>query len=441
MASIPTDRPTGRSSTAQRRATMGAFVGTAIEWYDFFIFGTAAALVFGKVFYPQAADGAALMASFATFWVGFLARPLGGIIFGHFGDKIGRKNTLIITLMLMGLATALIGVLPGYASIGVAAPVLLIALRALQGIAVGGEWGGAVLLATEHASEEHKGRAGTWVQQGSPAGSVLATVAFLLVGQLPTEAFLSWGWRIPFLFSAVLVIVGLVIRAKVEESKAFTEAKSTQQVAKVPVVEVFRIARKAVLLGVVASILGISAAYFSNTFLLAWTTGALKMDRQVILNILLATSILQFIWQPVAARIAERIGALKLMLGALAFALLMIVPLFLAILSGNIAFLAVMMILNILGGSAYYALLASTLAGAFPVNVRYTGVSVAYQLCATIIGGSTPLIAQALLLGVGPWGVAVFYGVLVAATALGVWSLSRHQSRTEQAGTPAAVGL
>ena len=435
MAMIPADR-----STAQRRATLGAFVGTAIEWYDFYIFGTAAALVFSKVFYPQAADGAALMASFATFWVGFLARPLGGIIFGHFGDRIGRKNTLIITLMLMGIATALIGVLPGYASIGIAAPILLIVLRALQGIAVGGEWGGAVLLATENASEQDKGRAGTWVQQGSPAGSILATLAFLLVGLLPNEAFLAWGWRIPFLFSAVLVVVGLIIRAKVEESAAFTEAKANQQVAEVPVVTVFRVARKAVMLGVVASILGISAAYFGNTFLLAWTTGELKMDRQVILNIFLATAIVQFVWQPLAARLAERIGVLRLMIGALGLALLMIVPLFLALLSGNIVFLAIMMVLNVLGGSAYYALLASTLAAAFPINVRYTGVSVAYQLCATIIGGSTPLVAQALLVGAGPWSVAAFYAALVLATATGVVALHRQRAKSVPVDSPAIVG-
>ncbi|MDR6436701.1 MFS family permease [Paenarthrobacter nicotinovorans] len=435
MAKIPADR-----TTAQRRATLGAFVGTAIEWYDFYIFGTAAALVFSKVFYPQAAEGAALMASFATFWVGFLARPLGGIIFGHFGDKIGRKNTLIITLMLMGIATAMIGVLPGYASIGIAAPVLLILLRALQGIAVGGEWGGAVLLATENASEQNKGRAGTWVQQGSPAGSILATLAFLLVGLLPNEQFLSWGWRIPFLFSAVLVVVGLVIRAKVEESAAFTEAKARRKVAEVPVVTVFRVARTAVMLGVLASILGISSAYFGNTFLLAWTTGQLKMDRQVILNIFLATAILQFIWQPMAARIAERIGVLKLMLGALGLALLMIVPLFLALLSGNIVFLATMMVLNVFGGSAYYALLASTLAAAFPIHVRYTGVSVAYQLCATIIGGSTPLVAQALLVGTGPWSVAAFYALLVIATATGVVALERYRLKSLPVDSPAMIG-
>ncbi|WP_136611081.1 MFS transporter [Sinomonas albida] len=434
MDRVPAD------ARAQRRATVGAFVGTAIEWYDFYVFGTAAALVFGKVFYPGAAPGAALMASFATFWVGFLARPVGGLVFGHFGDRFGRKKTLIVTLLLMGSATALIGVLPGYAAIGAAAPVLLIVLRAVQGLAVGGEWGGAVLLATEHAPEGRKGRAGSWVQQGSPAGSILATVAFIAVGALPTEAFLSWGWRIPFLFSAVLVIVGLAIRAKVEEPAGFAALKAAHAVAKVPMVEVFRVAPLAVLLGIVASILGISAAYFNNTFLLAWTTGELGMDRQVILDILLATAVLQFIWQPLAARLAEKTGVLRLMFIALAYALVAVVPLFLAILSGNTLFLAVMMCLNILGGSAYYALLATMLAEAFPVNVRYTGVSVAYQFCATLIGGSTPLLAQAILVGQGPWGVAAFYAALIIATAAGVWGLSRRlPASADRAEAPAVA--
>ena len=430
--------PSTPPAAAQRRATIAAFVGTAIEWYDFYIFGTAAALVFGKVFYPEVAAGAGLMASFATFWVGFLARPIGGLVFGHFGDKFGRKNTLVVTLLMMGIATALIGVLPGYAQIGVAAPVLLILLRAVQGLAVGGEWGGAVLMATENAPKKKRGLAGTWVQQGSPAGSILATVMFLAVGTLPTDAFMAWGWRIPFLASAVLVVVGLVVRLAVEESAAFEKAKETRQTVRVPVAEVFRLAPAAVFLGVAASILGISAAYFSNTFLLAWTTGQLGMDRQLILNILLLTAILQFLWQPLAAVIAQRTGALAVMLGALGLALVLVVPLFLAVLSGNLAVLAVVMCLNVFGGSAYYALLATSLAEAFPVSVRYTGVSVAYQLCATLIGGSTPLIAQAVLGGIGPWGVAAFYAALIVATAAGVWGLARVSRRTAAADDGAA---
>ncbi|MFD5655854.1 MFS transporter [Streptomyces hirsutus] len=416
-----------QQTSRQRRSTLGAFVGTAIEWYDFYIFGTAAALVFGKVFYPGIAPSAALMASFATFWVGFLARPIGGIVFGHFGDRLGRKNTLVITLVMMGAATTLIGVLPGYATIGTAAPILLIVLRACQGIAVGGEWGGAVLLATENAPEEKKGMAGTWVQQGSPAGAILATVMFLAVGALPTEQFLSWGWRIPFLLSAVLVLVGLVIRLKVEESEDFVRSRDRQQVVKVPVVEVFRTSSGIVWLGVAASIIGISLAYFTNTFLLAWTTTELGMPRQTMLNLLLAMAVLQFFWQPFAAKIAARIGTARLMIGGLTATALLVVPLFLAITSRNPVLLALPLALTILGGSAYYAMLASFLSSAFPAHVRYTGVSVAYQLCATLIGGSTPLIAQWILdsSGGSPWGVAAFYTALLIATILGVWGLSR----------------
>jgi MFS family permease len=418
---------TAAQAARQRRSTMGAFVGTAIEWYDFFIFGTAAALVFGQVFYPGAAPAAALMASFATFWVGFLARPIGGMIFGHFGDKLGRKNVLVITLLMMGTATALIGLLPGYGAIGIWAPILLIALRALQGIAVGGEWGGAVLLATENATEKKKGLAGAWVQQGSPAGSILATVMFMIVGSLPNQDFLTWGWRIPFLLSAVLVIVGLVIRMKVEESQDFIETRESHAVVKTPLVEVFRIAPGIVFLGIAASIMGISLAYFTNTFLLAWTTGTLGINRQAMLNVLLGMAILQFAWQPIAAVLAEKIGTTKIMLWGLALCVVMAVPFFLAINSANPVSIAITLYITTIGGTAYYALLAHFLAGAFPANVRYTGVSLSYQLCATLIGGSTPLIAQWILTSSGgsPWGVAAFYATMLVATIAGVWGLNR----------------
>ncbi len=429
----------------QTRATAGAFVGTAIEWYDFYIFGTAAALVFSRVFYPDIAPGAGILASFATFWVGFLARPIGGLVFGHFGDRIGRKRVLVITLLMMGAATTLIGVLPGYATIGAAAPVLLVLLRALQGFAVGGEWGGAVLLATESAPERKKGLAGAWVQQGSPAGSILATVVFLLVGQLPDEQFLAWGWRIPFLVSALLVVVALIIRLAVRESQEFLDTKATRAVAKVPLVEVFHTVPGTVLLGIAASVLGIALAYFTNTFLLAWTTTSLGMNRQLVLNILLGMAVLQFIWQPIAALLAERIGARTVMVAGLALCLVMVVPFFLAIIAANAVGIAVTLYITALGGTAYYALLATYLASAFPTNVRYTGVSAAYQLCATLIGGSTPLIAQALLGGAGPWGVAVFYALMIAATVAGVWGLGtaarRRASRAAAvAAEPAAAG-
>lgn len=420
---------TAEQKVRQRRATTGAFVGTAIEWYDFFIFGTAAALVFGKVFYPDAAPGVGLLASFATFWVGFLARPIGGVVFGHLGDTFGRKNTLVATLFLMGTATSLIGLLPGYATIGIAAPILLVVLRACQGLAVGGEWAGATLMATESASEKKKGLAGAWVQQGSPAGSIMATLMFLLVGRLSDEAFLSWGWRVPFLFSAVLVLVGLLIRLKVEESADFVEAKERKAVVQVPVVEVFRTAPAFVWLGVAASVLGIAIAFFNNTFLLSWTTTELGMSRQTILNILLIMAVVQFIWQPLAALIAERLGAVRVMVYGLLLNLVVIVPLFLAIMSTNPVLIAVVLGISILGGCAYYAMLANFLSSAFPANVRFTGVALANGLCASLIGGSTPLIAQFILNSVGPWGVAGYYAFIAIVTLAGVWGLHRRISR------------
>lgn len=427
MTSKTPEKPGSR----QRRSMVGAFVGTAIEWYDFYIFGTAAALVFGRVFYPDIAPGAALLASFATFWVGFLMRPVGGLVFGHFGDKLGRKNVLVITLVLMGVATTLIGLLPTYAQIGVAAPVLLVVLRGLQGFAVGGEWGGAVLLSTENATAKKKGLAGAWVQQGSPAGSILASVMFLIVGTLPDEQFISWGWRIPFLISAILVIVGLIIRVKVEESPDFVKAKSAKQVVKAPVLVAVRTAPLLIGLGVFASVMGIANAYFSNTFLLAWTTGPLGIDRQLMLNILLGMAILQFVWQPIAAKIAERVGIAQVMLAGLVLNVALIVPYFLAIQAASPLWITVTLYATIIGSTAYYALLATLLASAFPAQIRYSGISLAYQLCATIFGGSTPLIAQSILNASNGsvWGVAVFYAGLLVLTIAGVWGLNRASTR------------
>ncbi len=432
---------TQAGAARQRRSTIGAFVGTAIEWYDFYIFGTAAALAFGKVFYPNVDAASALMASFATFWVGFLARPIGGAIFGHIGDRVGRKNTLVVTLVMMGTATALIGVLPTYAQIGVAAPILLIVLRALQGIAVGGEWGGAVLMATENASDKKKGFSGSWVQQGSPAGSILATLAFMAASTLPNDQFLSWGWRVPFLCSAVLVLVGLIIRLKTEESSDFLAAKKSNAIVKTPVLEVLKTSPGIVILGIAASVTAISQAYFTNTFLLAWTTGPLKIDRQTMLSILLAMSVMQFIWQPFAALLAERIGRQKVMLGGLGLALISVVPFFLAISSGNIAFIAVTLGLSIFGGSTYYSLLAMSLAAAFPANIRYTGVSLSYQLCSSVIGGSTPLIAQWILTSTGgsPWGLAFFMAMIFAITMYGVLKLNRIAIRPQHEAASASV--
>lgn len=425
------------ADTRRRRAVAGAFVGTAIEWYDFFIFGTAAALVFGPLFFPSEDPVIGLLASFATFWVGFLARPIGGIIFGHLGDRIGRKKVLVTTLMLMGIGTTAIGLLPTHDQIGVLAPILLILLRAMQGLAVGGEWAGATLMATENASEKRRTSAGMWVQQGSPAGSILATLVFLLVGTLPNDAFMSWGWRVPFLLSAVLLVVAIVIRSKVEESKDFVETKQLQQVVSVPLVHVFRVAPAAVFFGLFASTLGIASAFFQNTFLVSWWTSELGNDRQQILTLAFIMAVVQFIWQPIASLIAGKIGRTRVMYYGATLSLLVTVPYFLAILSGNLAFVGLTMFVLIIGGAGYYAMLSSFLSAAFPPNVRYTGVALANGLCAVLIGGSTPLIAQALLTTVGPWGVAVFFASISVITLVGIWGTNRSIVRAAALDNPA----
>ncbi|MBZ8178386.1 MFS transporter [Corynebacterium sp. 3HC-13] len=432
--------PSAEKTKQQRKATLGAFVGTSIEWYDFYIFGTAAALVFGKLFYPDLAAGAGLIASFATFWVGFIARPIGGLIFSHFGDRFGRKNTLVVTLLLMGAGTFAIGCLPTYSSIGIAAPILLLLLRTIQGIAVGGEWGGAVVLATEGSEHSKRGMAGAWVQQGAPMGSIAATAMFLLVGFLPDHQFLNWGWRIPFLFSAVMVFVAFYIRRQVEETPEFQEVQKQNKVSALPLKVVLKNHWKAVLAALFAPIMGIGMAFFFNTFLLSWTTGSLGMNRQSILNLLLVASIVQFLWQPVAARIAERYSIKMVMISALCATILLAPLLFWALQSGNFLALCIATLINYVTGTAYYALLPAALAAAFPPEVRYTGISTGYQLSAMIFSGSIPMMGQWILriTEENAWMVMVYYIILLAMSIAGVVALLRqaHQVRVVHQADP-----
>ncbi|MFS8146225.1 MFS transporter [Rhizobium sp. BR 249] len=434
MSTVTSNAAVLAAAEKQRRATFAAFIGTAMEWYDFFIFGTAAALAFNKVFFPTMNPDAGRLISFAILWVGFLTRPLGGAICGHLGDKYGRKNVLIGTLVLMGLASTFIGLVPNYAQIGIAAPVILVVLRALQGFAVGGEWAGAVVMATEHADDHKKNRAGAWVQQGNPVGAILSALAFVLVGRLADDDFVNWGWRIPFLVSFLLVIIGLVIRMKVEESDEFREMKDMGEAAGSPISEVFAKAPAVLAFAVMASISGISVAYFLNTFMLSWTTNSLGINRQSMLDILLITYVVQFLWQPVAAHAADKIGNAKVMIAGLAFAAVIAIPYFLAVMSADLVVIGIAQSLMMVGVCTYYAMLASFLAAAFPVRYRYTGVSLAYQLCSTLIGGSTPLIAQAILAGTGgsQWGIAAFYIVNLAATGVGVFLLARIVHRNQK---------
>ncbi len=383
------------------RASTAAFIGTMIEWYDFYIYATAAALVFGKLFFPSATGFYGTLAAFGTFAVGFFARPLGGALFGHIGDRIGRKKSLVITLLMMGTVTVLIGLLPTYASIGVWAPVLLVLLRIVQGVAVGGEWGGAVLMAGEHSPDKSKRTFfASFAQLGSPAGLILSMLMFKLVTGLDDAAFLSWGWRVPFLFSAVLLLVGFVIRLSVNESPDFLEEKQAQakraKPARAPLAQVLTGAPRLLALAVGANVLGIAGFYFTSTFMIAYTTQYVGLNRAVILDCLLVVSIMQFFITPLAAYIASRVGNLRF-LGATAlisvftpYAMFNLVDL------GSLGAITLGIGVAVLFMGAYYAVIAGFVSDSFPTAIRYTGISMAYQLSGAIFGGLTPMLGTVL---------------------------------------------
>ncbi|MGX1507527.1 UNVERIFIED_CONTAM: MFS family permease [Streptomyces graminofaciens] len=421
------------------RAGLGAFIGSTIEWFDFYIYGTAAALVFDEVFFPELEGPLGTLVAFATFWVGFLARPLGGIIFGHFGDRLGRKKTLVITLLMMGIATTLIGLLPGYSSIGVAAPILLVCIRMVQGIGLGGEWGGSVLIASEHAPKGKSILYGAFAQQGSPVGNTLSTISFLAISQLPNDAFVSWGWRIPFLASAVLVFVGLFVRMRVAESPAMAKAIRTKNVSKLPLTEVLRTQPTLILLGIGACTIGLSATYFKSTFALSWATSSLDFDRSSFLTIILVANVLQVLVQPFGAVLATRMKSMTRAVCVMLLPEIFLLPLmFVLIGTENYTLAMIGVSVATIPHCLYYAALAGMLASRFPANVRYTGISLCYQLCGTILGGTTPIVGQSLLNWTGSITAVIIYAVFQVLLTLGCMVLIlRRPNHDELADDPA----
>ncbi|MFL4476249.1 MFS transporter [Paeniglutamicibacter sp. MACA_103] len=404
------DAPTvaGIDPKQGRKAGIAAFVGTTIEWFDFYIYGTASALVLGKLFFPEASAAIGTLAAFATFAVGFLARPLGGIIFGHFGDKFGRKNTVITTLLLMGAATVGVGLLPTYAQIGVAAPILLILLRVIQGVAMGGEWGGAVLIATEFAPPKKKILYGAFAQQGSPVGNLLATLAFLGLTFLSNEAFNSWGWRLPFLASAVLIIIGLYIRLHITETPEMVKAVESKSQKRVPLAELMKDHWRVVLLGVGAVVAGVAITYVKTTFALSWATKDLGFGRTEFLQIITVALVAQVVIQPFGAILASRIDVKKAVLWMLLPEIVLLPLMFFMIQTGNFALAMIGMVLATAPHAMYYSALAGVLAQLFPTHIRYTGISVAYQLSTAVFAGTAPFVSQALLTSTGSIWPVVF---------------------------------
>jgi len=397
-------------NTSVRQVVFASLIGTTIEWYDFFVYGTAAALVFNQLFFPNVDPVIGTLAAFATFGVGFIARPLGGIVFGHYGDKIGRKSMLVITLLIMGIATTLIGLLPSFATIGIWAPILLVVLRFLQGLAVGGEWGGAVLMAVEYSPEGRRGFYGSWPQMGSPIALFLSTVIFSAFAALPDEQFLSWGWRVPFLVSIVLVGVGLYIRLRIFETPAFSQVKESGTAARLPIVDVLKNDLRKVFIAAGIVFVTIGGFYVVVTFSLSYGTETLGIPRGVMLTGVIIAAISELITIPIFASLSDRVGRRPICIWSAAVAMLLAFPFF-WVLGTEVAvliWLAFAVYAGVLGG--VYGPGAAFVAEQFETRRRYSGASAGYQLSGVLSGAFAPLIASALLAAAGGsiWPVALY---------------------------------
>jgi metabolite-proton symporter len=406
-----------------RRVVLASFVGTTIEWYDFFLYGTAAALVFNQLFFTNLEPLAGTMAAFGTYAVGFFARPLGGIVFGHYGDKIGRKSMLVTTLMMMGIATVLIGLLPTYNQIGIWAPILLVLLRFVQGFGVGGEWGGAVLMAVEYSRAGRRGFHASWVQAGVPVGMLLANGVFMLVSSMDEAAFLSWGWRIPFLLSILLLVVGMFIRVKIMESPVFTQAKAEDPGPKVPILAVLREHPRNVVLAMGARFAENAYFYIFTVLVLSYGYQHLGMDKAGLLNAVMLGSAVQLVAIPAFGALSDRLGRRPVYLGGAFFLLLFAFPFFWLIGTREPVLVILAVVIGLIGHSAMYGPQAAFFSELFGTRVRYSGASLGYQLASPLAGGLAPLIATALLgWSMGePWPVALYLIGMAVITLVSVW--------------------
>ncbi|TNC29438.1 MFS transporter [Amycolatopsis alkalitolerans] len=393
--SLNAERSAGRSKSAVLRIGAASFIGTAVEYYDFFIYSTAAALVFGKLFFPSGSAVAGTLAAFATFAAGFLVRPLGGVIFGHFGDRVGRKKMLILSLFFMGGSTVLIGLLPTFTTAGAWAPIALVVVRIVQGLAVGGEWGAAVLMAVEHGPQNRRGLHGSWAQAGAPAGSVLATGAFAAVSWLPDDQLMSWGWRIPFLASAVLLVVGILVRLRVAESPVFAEVSQTKELPKIPVLVAVRRYPGNVIKGFAVCVAPTILFYLLSTFGLQYATKTLHIERGTVLLVLTIASIMQTVAVVLFALLSDHIGR-KLVFASGAAAMSVFGVLYFTVNNGSLVVFAATVIAGLLIHASMYGPLGALFTEMFPPEVRYSGASLGYQVGNLLGGGFAPLVLTAL---------------------------------------------
>ncbi|MEU2001883.1 MFS transporter [Rhodococcus sp. NPDC019627] len=386
--------PTAR----ERRKVLGAsFIGTAIEWYDFFIYGAAASMIFGPQFFPSEDPMTGTLAAFATFAVGFIARPIGGIVMGHFGDRLGRKKMLLISMLLMGGATVAIGLLPNYAAIGVFAPILLVTLRFMQGIGVGGEWGGAVLMAVEYAPAHRRTLYGAFPQMGLPAGVITSNIVFIIVTSVFAPDVLSdWGWRVPFLLSGALILVALYLRVQVEETPSFRNARAHGDVESSPLMTVLREHGRTVALAGAISIACPAFGYIYSVYLLSYGTKELGIAQSTLLELIVAGAVVQLISIYIAAVLADRYGQRPIFLAGAAVVAVWAFPFFMLVNTASPLLILVAFVVMLLGTSLMAGPQAAMIAALFPANIRYSGTSIAYQIGSILGGGFAPLIATSL---------------------------------------------
>ncbi|WP_172652726.1 MFS transporter [Rhodococcus opacus] len=406
-----------------QRVAFASFIGTLIEYFDFFIFGAASALIFNKVFFTDLDPLTGTLASFATFGVAFAARPLGGIVFGHFGDKLGRKPMLVLSLVLMGVGTGMVGLLPTYAQIGIWAPLLLVVTRLVQGVAMGGEWSAAVLMAVEHAPPGKRAFYGSWTMCGVPAGVVLATAAFYLVEQLPEEDLMAWGWRVPFLASVFLVLLGLYIRMKISESPAFEAVQETEEQAKYPALEVIRKSPKSIVIAIFTMAAAHIPFYMATVFALSYGAQQVGVTRGTVLLAVCLASAIQVFTIPVAAIAADRYGRRPVLLIGSVVTALMAFPFFwLLDLGSFVAIFLAMVIALPIAHSLTFATQASFVPELFETRLRYSGSAIGYQIGGMVMSGPVPFISAALLAWAGSgWPMSLYIVVGSALTFIAVY--------------------